>query len=129
MSERIYLDTNVWLDYYWNRQSKYLDQGAIAHRILVRTIECEFTLIISDILLAELEQFVDNIQSLIEPLKEKCVFVRASRSSHIQAKQLPLHYPDSVHMILAQEHQASCFVTNDKGITSKTLRVVQSPAL
>jgi len=129
MSTIVYIDANVWLDYYWNRKGRYLDLGDVAHRILQRTITCEFTVLVSDILLAELEKYVSDVKGLINPLEEKCVFIKAEQSDYRLARASQLHYPDSLHVILAEKHSANFFVTNDADIISDSVYVVKSSVL
>jgi hypothetical protein len=59
MSVLIYLDTNVWLDYFLDRSSGLLSPSEIALHILKRSIFCEFQILISDILTVELEKYVE----------------------------------------------------------------------
>lgn len=127
MSQKIYVDTNVWLDLYWNRSSRYLELGMFAQRIFERCISCEFIFFVSDTLVVELERF--GALELLTPIREKCEFVRAKKEDYRAARRRDVHFPDSLHIVLAEKHGAKVFVTNDTSITSETVLVVQSPAL
>ena len=55
MQRLIYLDTNIYLDYFENRTDKLKPLGEFAFRIIKRAIDCEFKIVISSIILAEIK--------------------------------------------------------------------------
>jgi len=117
MSQKIYLDTNIYLDYCLNRSTKYLAYGDIAHTIFSRAISCEFTIIISDILLFELEKSlsVQNITDILSWLGAKIERTQITEQDKLQAQTIPIHYPDNLHFVLAKK-EGAILVSNDKAL-------------
>jgi hypothetical protein len=54
MSKRIYVDSNIYIDYFENRSDKLIPWGEFAHKLFQRTFECEFKVIISSFIIKEL---------------------------------------------------------------------------
>lgn len=115
MSELIYIDTNVWLDYFFHRDKGLLSPCEISFRILSRSVLCEFRIILSDVLLFELEKFVpkDKLQQILFWLQPKLVLISTTTQDKKDSLKLAIHYPDSLHIILARKHYA-ILVSNDE---------------
>lgn len=68
----IYLDTNVYLDYWEARSDKLRPLGEFAYSVLRRSLECEFVILISDLVLTELRSSIEDaeIKAVLSSLKE-----------------------------------------------------------
>ena len=93
MSELIYVDTNVWLDYLMNR-----NQG-----------------ILSPALLFEIEKYVtkEQVEELLIWLEPKLLSINSNITELKSAKKLPIHYPDCIHLFLSKKYDA-ILVSNDR---------------
>lgn len=122
MGKRIYLDTNIYLDYLLERKNKQGDDlESKAFRIFERTISCEFIIITSPWLLHELHKYVNEYKTamLFTFLKRKTVMIPITDEEIISAKSLSSHYQDPLHAILAKKGNAELLITRDlKGFTS-----------
>lgn len=80
MSKLIYIDTNVWLDYFLKRDGGFLSPCEVAFQIFSRSVSCEFRILISDALVYELEKYVDmkKISECMKWLEPKLCFVKLS---------------------------------------------------
>jgi predicted nucleic acid-binding protein len=89
--------------------------GDYAFQLLQRTIACEFKLIISNILLAELEKYLEikQLDELLSWIKPKSVFITVTSDDKRNARTICAHYPDSLHFVLAQRTGAQ-LISNDK---------------
>mgnify|MGYP006296621571 FL=1 len=54
MSELIYIDTNIYIDYFLNRKDNLRPLGDFAHELFIKTSQCKYKIIISDWLEKEL---------------------------------------------------------------------------
>ena len=107
---RIYVDTNVYLDYFLNREkSKY------AFKIFKRTMNCHYHIILSDHVSSELTNNLDysKMQFLFKILKHKIILIKLENKDEEKAKLLPTHYADALHIVLAQKGDAELIVTNN----------------
>jgi predicted nucleic acid-binding protein len=107
---KLYIDTNVYLDYFLNRRN-----SGPAFRIFRRTINCHFQIILSDQVILELTNIIEysQVKFLFEMLKHKLVFVKSETSDMLKAKQLNTHYSDALHIILAEKSCADVIITNN----------------
>ena len=114
MSELIYIDTNVYLDYFMNRTKGILSPEEITYNILKRTLDCEFQIVISDILIVELERYVrkDELATIIKWLRPKIKTTKLSRKEIETAKTINIHFPDCLHIYIARKLNAT-LVSND----------------
>jgi predicted nucleic acid-binding protein len=119
MSKLIDIDTNVWLDYFLHRDKGMLSPADISLAILKRSISCEFRIVISDILLIELESYVDqkNLREVLGWLSPKLFVVDYSKEDLRLARKIPVHYPDCIHVYLAQKYEAK-LISNDYELLS-----------
>jgi predicted nucleic acid-binding protein len=117
---RIYIDTNVYLDLFFNRSL-----SIYAEQILNRAILCEFYVVISDIVVYELEKYISTkqIELLKDQLGIKAILVLRSCS-----KANGLHYPDNVHLQTAIDANCDVFITNDHAFfdISSSIRILSS---
>ncbi|MFT4326918.1 MAG: type II toxin-antitoxin system VapC family toxin, partial [Candidatus Woesearchaeota archaeon] len=111
MSELIYLDTNVFLDYCLGTK-EITPYDEYAKQILDRTLDCEFTIIVSSIVLHELKKKIDP-SILFAPLKikYKIKFIDFTSEDVKNSKKIPIHFPDNLHIFLAEKHACKYLVT------------------
>jgi len=112
MSKRIYLDTNVIMDFLLGRDSSAFD-------LLNKALECKYFIIISDLVLKELkyqnlENESANFIKLLSGVNKIKIF-RVSKEDKINAKLLlkQTHYADAVHKILAKRLEVDYLVTKN----------------
>ncbi len=116
---KIYCDTNIYLDFFLGRKDYLRPLDEFAFQIFRRVGEGEFTLIISDHLLYELENNLDDeskITELLEPLnrKGKIIKVTKTRKDIIKAKEISQeHWKDALHAILANKAKAVYLLTRN----------------
>ncbi|MEE8168342.1 MAG: type II toxin-antitoxin system VapC family toxin [Candidatus Hydrothermarchaeales archaeon] len=118
----LYLDTNIYLDYWEARSDKMRPLGEFAYSVLRRTVECEFIILISDLVLTELRNFIEDaeIKEVLSSLKEnnKLVLKKVSDPVVSEAKtqkkrhaEVPL--PDLIHYCFAIRNKVDVLVTRD----------------
>jgi predicted nucleic acid-binding protein len=117
MIKYVYLDTNIWLDYCL-RSDAILPVDEFARSILQRSLKCEFTIVVSDIVQKELLKQIYHLYQLFEPfeLKKKVYYVQTTSADILAAKDIPVHFPDNVHIAIAKRIGCDYFVTNDAEI-------------
>lgn len=105
---RYYLDTSIWLDYFENRADKFRPLGEWALALLAKIRDRGNKIIVSDVVLDELqsqnvpikdvlgpfEECIDRINTTDEQLKE-CRRIRA---------ELEIPRGDILHAILSRDH-------------------------
>ncbi len=116
MNEIVYLDTNIWLDLYYQRN----DRVEIAEKLFMHIIEHEVLVIYSDLLLDELKhQYLSKteISTLISQvpvlLKRKAhiySFQNIEARNLLRLRKLP--FADCLHAIIARDNQA-VMITRD----------------
>jgi predicted nucleic acid-binding protein len=121
----IYLDSNIYLDYWEDRRDTLKPLGEFAYSLLKRAVECEFTIIISDLVLAELgkvlgdEEITEVFSSLKESSKLRTAHVRNSDVE--EARSLKRRYaaplPDLIHFVFAVRNNAELLITRDAHFT------------
>ena len=94
MSEKIYVDTNVFLDYCLERKSQYRDFQDYANQLLNRTLSCEFYIVISDITLFELKKRCSL--EFLEDLKHKLIFVKNGKNEPKFGPLEKLIFPEKI---------------------------------
>lgn len=72
MGSKIYVDTNVFLDYIKDRRNHIRPLGELAYNLFRRVFACEFEIVISDITMTELKGELDRdeIKILLGPFYE-----------------------------------------------------------
>lgn len=117
-SKKIYLDTNVYLNYLLNEFNEYgKNLGNLAFEVFNRTFICEFEIVLSSWTSEELLKTInpESFMMLIEMLKSKhkLHLVKCSPGDIERAKQFSEHYHDPLHAILAKKGAAEFVVTRD----------------
>ena len=121
MERLIYLDTNIYIDYFKNRTDYLRPLGEFAFELLRRTFSCEFKIIVSNWVLKELEQngFSKQSAQLIKRLKEmnKVAVIEYANNDSCLAKKLcndrKIHYSDALHAAIAYRAGAEYLVTRN----------------
>ena len=133
MSELIYIDTNVWIDYFLNRSDRLRPLGDFAHELLKKTISCKYKVAISDWLKKEINS-TGHTQPFSEIEKElqrwnKIIFIKTSFDDINNAKKTK-HWHDSLHEILAIKSNAKYLVTrNQKDFSGEKIAIVLPESL
>lgn len=118
---KLYLDTHIFADYWFDRHDIRRPLGEFAHRLLQDAVSCKHLILISPDTLEELRAvgLPDNhIQQLLSPLQEKQKLVRVTASAlpEAEARQLGstrrIPYADALHAVLARDNGA-VLVTRD----------------
>lgn len=123
----VYLDTNIYLDYWEKRTDNLRPLDEVAFQVLKRTVECEFEIVISDLVLAELEKYLafDSIRAILNPLEKlkKIRLVKKSKKDLEKVSDLyskiRIHKSDILHAVLAKKAGAVYLVTRNVGHFSK----------
>lgn len=122
----IYLDTNIYLDYWGDRKDKLRPLGEFAYTVLRRSVECEFMILTSDLVLNELRGLIEDaeIKEVFSNLKEsnKLVIEKVGDSDVNMAKTLKKEYsevplPDLIHYCFAINRKVDVLVTRDAHFT------------
>ena len=119
MTEKYYLDTSIWMDYYEDRQDPSKDIGELAFKLLCRLLASNSTIVVSSFLLRELEvtYFLDRIRGLALPFEKLMQRVDVSDNQREEAKRIAeernLPKGDALHAILARDNNA-ILVSRDK---------------
>ncbi|MEK6823360.1 MAG: type II toxin-antitoxin system VapC family toxin [Nanoarchaeota archaeon] len=117
MSKLIYIDTNVYMDYFLGRKDRFLPLDEFAATVFERARSCEFDILVSDWVLhelmkqdlsAEAARFFERFRAI-----RKIHDVVADTADHAWARVQPTHFSDAVHAALAIRHGASCIVTSN----------------
>lgn len=112
MEEKYYVDTSIWIDLYEDRKG-YCGEplGDYALRLLSLIKANGKTLVISDILMKELETFytLAEVRGMMKPFEhliEKIVSTAEQRNeAHSIARERQLPPGDALHAILARDNQ------------------------
>jgi len=127
MSQLIYIDANVYLDYLLNRKDRLRPLGDFAFELLRKAIKCHYNILISDVVLDELENHTseEKINLLINMIKIKTIAIYREESDDINAKQISdENYYDALHYVLAKRGGAEIIVTrNVKHFPSSGLQI------
>ena len=123
---KLYLDTNIYIDYFDGRVDNLRPLGKFAFNLLKRTLECEFQIIISSLVLDELtyNTYKENMLSLIKDLKEKDLKEKdklmiievneedVKNTIKIKRERKTTHN-DTLHAVLANRIKADFLVTRN----------------
>jgi len=116
MAEKVYLDTNIYLDYFENRHDNIRPLGFFAYNLIRRCIEGKFKLIISDWVIEEFGKIGDprKIDDLIRTLKKQgsLILVKSNFNDLSKSKKYR-NWTDALHALLAIKSGADYFVTRN----------------
>lgn len=117
----LYVDTNIYLDYFQGRTDYMRPLSEFAYILFRRTLSCEFQLVFSYILLEELYYNIskEKTKELFEELKQKnkIIYAEFLREDITKARLLShekcLSFNDTLHAIIARRIGASFLVTRN----------------
>ena len=119
-----YVDSNVFLDYCWNRQSGMRPLGEFACQFITRALQCEFVVLITEDVVEEVSRAMRTSPSEMRKrvlaqlsaagkLKE----IRYTPAEEREARQVASKYAipraDALHAVVARDNGA-ILVTSDK---------------
>ena len=115
------MDTNIYIDYFDGRVDNLRPLGEFAFNLLKRVLECEFQIIISSLVLDELEYntYKENMLSLIKDLKDKNKLLIIDvneediKNANKVKKERKTSYNDTLHAVLANRIKADFLVTRN----------------
>jgi predicted nucleic acid-binding protein len=118
---RIYIDTNIFLDYLLGRKDKFRDLGLIAFELFRKIIQEKHEIIISDILIKELEFNTekDKLKGIYDWLGKanKIIKTKTEKGDKLKAikisKKQTLPRSDCLHSILAKKEKADLIITRN----------------
>ena len=121
MTKLIYIDTNVYLDYFDGRTDYLRPLGEFAYQLLKRTLDCEFRIIISGLILKELfyNSYEEKIQKLLPDFNSKNKIIEISADAEDVKKTRNLcrerrtSFNDTLHAVLACKVNADFLVTRN----------------
>ena len=114
MTEKYYLDTSIWLDFFENRNEPNLPKGDWAHKLLNKITKNNEKVIYSDVIILEFGVAgyqPHEIEKLFEKIKPILIFVESTEKQARKAKDLSLKRDvpkgDALHAILARDNKAT----------------------
>jgi len=110
MSQRVYVDTNIFLDF-------LLDRDSYAFDFFMRALSCEFTIVISEVVLFELSRHGASFDSFSSLLRHKLVLEKITDADRISARTMPTHFADGLHAAVALRMNVDMFLSADKGFS------------
>jgi predicted nucleic acid-binding protein len=119
--EPMYPDTNFYIDYFENRIDRLRPLGEFAYNLLRKSMECEYRIIISSLVIDELEfnGYKEKIEELMNDLKElnKLVYVEESdednKKAHKLKREKHTSLNDTKHAVIANRVKAKYLVTRN----------------
>jgi predicted nucleic acid-binding protein len=114
--DKVYCDTNIFLDYFYNRKDRLRPLGDFAFAFFSKGWNCRFHLIVSDWLMKELRNHLD--QSQVEDIlnhfkdKKKLIFVKMQDNDIMESKGYE-NPDDALHAILAKKASADYLATRN----------------
>jgi len=119
--EKIYIDTNVFMDYFLNRVDKLRPLGDFAFNLIRKIIKKEYMVVISDLIIIELEYngFEKEIKILLEKFKESknLIFVESMEEDNVKTNKIVrkkgTDFNDTKHAIIANRCKVDHFVTRN----------------
>lgn len=114
MTEKYYLDTSIWLDFFENRNEPNMPKGDWAHKLLNKATGNNDKIIYSDIIILELGVVgyqPHEIEKLFEKIKPILVFVESTEKQVRKAKDLSskrdVPKADALHALIARDNKAT----------------------
>ena len=121
MTKLIYVDTNIYIDFFENRTEGFKPFGELARQLFDRALDCEFKIIVSQVVVEEIKDngYTDVFNDFLNNLKSRnkilpAVFTNKDRIKANELKDLrKTPYKDTCHVILAQKVNAECLITRN----------------
>lgn len=117
MSTRIYVDANIYLDYFEERSNGMRPLSEFAFKVFKRALECEFEIVLSNIVMNEINKHCrtsSRFDVLFEELlkKQKIIRANATTEDETQSKKHKEHN-DMLHYLLAEKTGCKFIVTRN----------------
>lgn len=116
MSQLIYIDANVYLDFLLGRKDKLRPLSDFAFELLRKAIECRYRILVSDFVIDELQNHTqeDKIKDLLKTIKRKVVLISRDDADVNEAKRISkTNCWDALHYVLAKKGGAEIIVTRN----------------
>jgi predicted nucleic acid-binding protein len=114
---KVYCDANVYLDLFLNRKDSIRPLGHFAFEFFSRGWNCLFALVVSDLVVEELEKYASkkDIEDILGYFKErnKLIFVKCSDEDIKEAKKLSKNWKDALHAVIASKNKCDYLITRD----------------
>ena len=112
MTEKYYLDTSIWLDFFENRNESNLPKWDWAHKLLDEITKNNYKVIYSDIVILELGVVgyqSQEIEKLFEKIKPILIFVESTEKQMRKAGDLSskrnIPKGDALHALIARDNK------------------------
>ncbi|MFH1589848.1 MAG: PIN domain-containing protein [archaeon] len=116
---KVYFDTNIYLDFFEDRNDGLRPLGEYAFNCFKRGIECEFYIVFSEHVLDELIDFGisnEDLDELFDWIGIKLLMVDKCKNDYREVKNIMrkhnIHYKDALHHVIAQR-TSDRLLTND----------------
>ncbi|MFB6159465.1 MAG: type II toxin-antitoxin system VapC family toxin [Candidatus Nanohalobium sp.] len=129
--EKLYVDTNVFLDAIEERTSRNgLDFGTRAKNLFSRAQYGDFQIIVSDWTLEELYKKADHeeVKEILSNIGDNLIRCGYTEDQKQRAKEASNHWGDYLHGIIAKEENADCIVTRDDDLRDLSGLKVKFPS-
>lgn len=114
--DKIYVDTNIFLDALLDRRSKNgRDLGTPAMSVFSQAKHGRFKIIVSDWTLEELKANIETgkVKELLQDLEEQLIRCSYTEEQKKKAKNNSSHWQDYLHGLIAEKEGADCIVTRN----------------
>ena len=117
MTNKFYLDTSIWLDFYLKRG----ENGEVAKKLINKIIEKDKIIVYSDNILMEFKKLklhkseINELLRILKPDNIKRVHITKEQIIEMNklAKQREIPKKDALHAVLARDHESQ-LVSRDK---------------
>ncbi|MBI5884789.1 PIN domain-containing protein [archaeon] len=120
MSERIYLDANVWLDYFEDRKDSIRPLGEFAFQVFKRALKCEFEIVASEWLLEELHKHANKelLKNILQELYQRHKLILEEITDNdikeVNESDKQIHCEDLRHYVFCKNHAIKFLVSRDR---------------
>lgn len=113
--DKIYVDTNVYLDLFLGRKDRYLPLDEFALCAFDKIKKGKYALVISDWVIEELIKHCNEkiINDFLRNFNGVIQIKRTSEDEDSARKLSPTNYPDALHVILAKKENCFYLVTRN----------------
>ncbi|MFH1786127.1 MAG: type II toxin-antitoxin system VapC family toxin [archaeon] len=112
---RLYLDTNIYIDYWEGRHEGIRPLGEFAFQLLKRAIRCEFVIVYSDLVVYEISAHcgmpdAEVFETFFRELQKKNKLEYVKGYNKLVATEIAgrtgIPLPDAVHIVLSKKANA-----------------------
>ncbi|MBI2530013.1 MAG: PIN domain-containing protein [Candidatus Diapherotrites archaeon] len=114
---KLFVDTNIFADYYLDRSNHVVPLGEFAFQLIKRSISCEFYILTSDDVITELKRILNKKENELNEIifkeliaTKKIQFIKASENQAIEAEKLSgernIPRNDALFAVLARDNKA-----------------------